>query len=102
MIEAQRNGEPGSAVPAHAKTGVSPSSVEAIAEEIATYRARLPEMVKEHDGEIVLIKGNQIVGFFADESSAYREGRRRFGNVPMLLKRITAIEPVIYIPNVVL
>ena len=102
MTEEQRNGQPGSAIPASAKTGVSPSSLEAIAEEIATYRARLPELVKEHDGEFVLIKGNEIVGFFPDESSAFREGRRRFGVVPMLGKRITANEPVIYIPNVVL
>jgi hypothetical protein len=102
MIEEQPNGQPGSAIPARAKIEVSPSSVEAIAEEIATYRARLSEMVEGHDGEFVLIKGNEIVGFFPDESSAFREGRRRFGIVPMLVKRITATERVIYIPNVVL
>jgi hypothetical protein len=76
--------------------------VEAIAEEFATYRAHLSEMVAEHDGEFVLIKRDEIVGFFPDVSSAFREGRRRFGIVPMLVKRITVNEPVIYIPNVVL
>jgi hypothetical protein len=29
-------------------------------------------------------------------------GRRRFGLVPLLVKQVAAVEPVIYIPNVVL
>jgi hypothetical protein len=68
-----------------------------IAEEIATYRARLPEMLKEHEGEFVLIKGSEIVGFFADDSAAIREGRRRFGVVDMLVKQIAAQERVVRI-----
>jgi hypothetical protein len=59
-------------------------------------------MVKEHEGEFVLIKGTEIVGFFADDSSALREGYRRFGVVPLLVKRITANQRVVCIPNVVL
>jgi hypothetical protein len=102
MAEAQQSGQPGSAAPNHAEKKVSPSSVEAIAEEIATYKAHKLEMVAEHEGEFVLIKGNEIIGFFPDDASAVREGRRRFGVVPMLVKQITAIERVIYIPNVVL
>jgi hypothetical protein len=102
MIETQQNGQPESGIPNHAENKVSPASVEAIAEEIATYRAHRLEMVTEHEGEFVLIKGTEIVGFFLDESSAFREGRHRFGIVPMLVKQITATERVIYIPNVVL
>jgi hypothetical protein len=60
MIEAQQNGQPGSATPDHAERKVSPASVEAIADEIATYRAHRMEMVKEHEGEFVLIKGTEI------------------------------------------
>jgi hypothetical protein len=101
-MEERQNGQPGPAIPAGVKTGVSPSSSEAIAEEIATYQARRSEMVRDHNGEFVLIKGNEFVGFFPDESCATREGYGRFGVVPMLVKRITATEPVVYIPNVVL
>jgi hypothetical protein len=73
-----------------------------IAEEIATYRARLPEMLTEHEGEFVLIKGSEIVGFFADDSSALRDGNRRFGRFPFLVKEVIFPERVIYLPNVVL
>ena len=69
---------------------------------ISPGEACLPELVRDHDGEYVLIKGTEIIGFFADDASAMREGYRRFGIVPLLVKRITANERVIYIPNVVL
>ena len=62
----------------------------------------VPGPGEEYDGEYVLIKGTEIVGFFADDSSALREGYRRFAVVPPQVKRITAYEWVVYIPNVVL
>jgi hypothetical protein len=76
--------------------------VEAIADEIATYRAGLPETVTENEGEFVLIEGTEIVGFFPDDSATLREGRRQFGFVPFLVPQIKATERVVYIPNVVL
>ncbi len=94
------NGPVMGAVPAH-PNGSGEDPVAEIAQEIATYRSRLPELLA-HEGEFVLIKGDQVIGFFGEASAAIREGRRRFGLVPILVKRITAIEPVVYIPNVVL
>ena len=73
----------------------------AIAQEVATYEARLPELLA-HEGRFVLIKGDQVVGFFDSFDAAYREGRRRFGLVPLLVKQITAVERVVYLPHVVL
>ncbi len=102
MDETQQNGRPWSAAANHTEKKVNPSSVEAIAEEIATYKARRLEMAAEHEGEFVLIKGTEIGGFFPDDSSATREGYRRFGFVPFLVKQVAATERVIYIPNVVL
>jgi hypothetical protein len=100
-MNTKKNGQPAQATP---DPGEVPPiwSVEAIAEEIATYRARLPEMVREHEGEIVLIKGTDVVGFFPDDSSAEWEGYRRFGIAPFLVKRVVANERVVYIPNVVI
>lgn len=72
-----------------------------IAQEVATYEARLPELLA-HEGRFVLIKGDQVIGFFDSFDAAYREGRRRFGLVPLLAKQIAAVEPVVYIPHVVL
>jgi hypothetical protein len=88
------------AIPAH-PNGEREDPVADIAQEIATYRSRLPELLA-HEGEFVLIKGDQVIGFFDDSSAALREGDRRFGLVPLLVKKIAAVEPVIYIPNVVL
>jgi hypothetical protein len=70
-----------------------------LAVEIATYKARLQELLA-HEGEYVLIKGDEVVGFFKTSRAALRVGRRRFGLVPMLIKQVAAVEPVIYIPNV--
>jgi hypothetical protein len=72
-----------------------------IAEEIATYRAHLQEMAREHTDEFVLIKGKEIIGFFPDYTSAIQEGYRRFGRAPFLVKEVTFPERVVYIPNVV-
>jgi hypothetical protein len=73
----------------------------ALAEERATYRDRLPELMREHEGQFVLIKGQNVVGVFCDRSAALREGYRRFGIVPFLVRQVTASEPVVYLPNVV-
>jgi hypothetical protein len=96
-----KNGQPDSVKP---DSGEVPPiwSLDAMAAEIATYKARLPEMAREHEGEYVLIKGTEVVGFFPDDPSAMREGRRRFGFVPFVVKQIRAQERVVYIPNVVL
>jgi hypothetical protein len=75
--------------------------LEALAGDIATYRAHLAEMAKEHEGQYVLIREGEIIGFFPDFSSAVREGNRRFGIVPFLAKEVSATERVVYIPNVV-
>jgi hypothetical protein len=76
-------------------------SVAALAEEIATYRSRLPELLREHEGQFVLIKGAEIAGIFPDRSAALREGYRRFGVVPLLVRQIAPSEPAVYLPNVV-
>ena len=72
-----------------------------IAVEIATYKARLPELLA-HEGDYVLIKGDQVIGFYKTSRAALRVGYRRFGEVPLLVKKVAAVEPVVYIPNVVL
>jgi hypothetical protein len=72
-----------------------------LAEERATYFDRLPELVREHEGRFVLIKGHNVVGVFSDHSTALREGYRRFGIVPFLVRQVAATEPVVYLPNVV-
>ena len=100
MSETPGNGPVATAIPER-PDGERKDPVAEIAQEIATYRARLPELLA-HEGQFVLIKGDQVVGFFEESSAALREGYRRFGLVPLLVKKVAAVEPVVYIPNVVL
>jgi hypothetical protein len=99
MSERPGNGQSVKASPGP-EIGEVENPVAAITEEIATYRSRLPELLA-HEGQFVLIKGDRVIGFFDNSSEAIREGYRRFGPVPLLVKRITASERVVYFPNVV-
>jgi hypothetical protein len=100
MNEKTANGPIGAA-DAHHPVRKASDYVDDLAVEIATYKARLPELLA-HEGEYVLIKGDEVIGFFKTSRAAVRAGYRRFGIVPLLVKQIAAVEPVIYIPNVVL
>ena len=95
-----QKGHPETAVSVEGR-GYATWGLEALADDLATYRAHLAEMAKEHEGEYVLIREGEIIGFFPDSSSAVREGYRRFGIVPFLAKEVTATERVVYIPNVI-
>ena len=77
------------------------NALAAIAEEIATYRNHLPQLLREQAERFVLVKGADILGIFPDRSAALREGYRRFGVVPFLVRQIADPEPVVYLPNVV-
>jgi hypothetical protein len=95
MIEAQGR-ERGTSAP----EGEGGAALAVLAEEMATYRDRLPELLGRQ-GQYVLIRGDEVGGVFQDRSEALREGYRRFGIVPFLVRQITASEPVVDLPNVV-
>jgi hypothetical protein len=46
-------------------------------------------------------KGADILGTFPDRSAALREGYRRLGIVPFLVRQIADPEPVVDLANVV-
>ena len=96
MIEAREQARQLS--PAPSETGVA---LAALAQEMATYRDHLPELLRRQEGQYVLIKGSDVGGVFRDRSEALREGYQRFGVVPFLVRQIVASEPVVYLPNVV-
>jgi hypothetical protein len=43
----------------------------ALEKELATYRRELPKMLEEHAGDYVLIHGDEVIGFWPDEDSAW-------------------------------
>jgi hypothetical protein len=67
--------------------------------EQAVYEAGLPGWLREHEADHVLIKGEEIVGFFATRNEALAAGYARFGVVPLFVKQVAASEPIHNIPN---
>ena len=70
--------------------------------EQAVYAANVPLWLREHECAYVLIKGGEVIGFFATRDEALDAGYARFGVVPLFVKQVLASEPVYRIPNVLL
>ena len=69
--------------------------LDALESEVRTFDARFHEFMREHAGEVVLIQGTTVHGFFPDEPTAIREGYRKLGGPPFLAHRIEVQEPVV-------
>lgn len=59
-----------------------------LAEELRTFETRKAEMLQTDKGRFVLIKGDQIVGFYDDTKTAVDEGYRRFRLTGFLVQRV--------------
>lgn len=65
-------------------------------EELETYRKNLPTLLLQ-EGKHVVISGTEILDTFASYGDALRHGYRTVGfEKPILVKRITRIQPVGY------
>ena len=60
--------------------------------ELVTYEKNKSDLVTKHSKQHVLIKDDNIVDVFQTESDAVRQGYKRFGNVPFLVKQILEVE----------
>jgi hypothetical protein len=67
-------------------------------EEMAYYNQHREEFLSKYEWKYLLIKGSELLGTFNDAQEAYREGLRRFGNVPFLIKSVLREERVQQIP----
>lgn len=70
-----------------------------LAAELEVYEARLPGWL-DREGQHVLIKGQEVAGFFSTRDEALMTGYTRFGIVPFLLKQIAQVEPMYNLPHV--
>jgi hypothetical protein len=68
----------------------------ALEKELETYKLKLPEL-SQHEGKFVLIRGDEVVDFFASYEDAIKDGYRRFGLEHFLVKQVQAIEAVQFI-----
>jgi len=72
----------------------------ALEREIETYKKKLAEL-KESEGKFVLIRGEEIIDTFTSYEDALKEGYKRFGLEPFLVKQIQTIEQVQFISRTV-
>ena len=62
--------------------------------EYQAYMAKREELLAKHEGKFVLFKGNDLIDIFASYEDALKEGLRKFGNTPFLVKQIQREEEV--------
>ncbi len=60
--------------------------------EIEAYESQKAELLDKSKGKFVLIKGEKVIDVFDTEIDAIRQGYKRFGNVPFLVKQIVELE----------
>ena len=68
----------------------------ALEQEYKFFLSHLEEFSKMHLHQFVLIKGEQVVDFFASYENALRDGLQRFGNVPFFIEEVKEEEEVHY------
>lgn len=61
------------------------------------FESELPELLKEHRGQFVLIKDKALHGFFPSMEDALKEGYKKFGNNEFLIQEVTDEKRVNYI-----
>jgi hypothetical protein len=71
------------------------ASLNRLSAELEFYEAQKSEWLKSHRGEFVVIKGNDLLGFFEDFHSAFSSGAEKYGvGADFLVKRVALHEPV--------
>lgn len=68
--------------------------------ELATYRRMLPDLLKDQEGEFVLIKGDRVEGFWKTKAEAMAAAHQRFPLQPFFVKEIQQYEqPLVLTPH---
>jgi hypothetical protein len=63
--------------------------------ETGLYETHKSEWLKNHRDEFVVIKENNLLGFFTQFHDAYRAGVEKYGiDTDFLVKRVAAQEPI--------
>ena len=70
--------------------------------EIKYFEAHKEELLSHYEGQFILIKDDTLVGAFTTEEDAYKAGIEKFGNQPILIKKVTKEEEIVQLPTVML
>lgn len=72
----------------------------ALEKELETYRQKLPDL-REKEGKFALVHGDEVADVFATFEDAIKEGYRKYGLEPFLVKKIEVEEKVQFISRFV-
>jgi hypothetical protein len=64
--------------------------------EMATYRAKLPELLEKDAGRYVLIHGDDVIGVWDTKDEALHEGLERWLFEPYLVKQIVTHDKPVF------
>ena len=70
-----------------------------LAEEVKTFDSHLPGWT-DREGQFVLIKGQDVLGFYTRDEDALEAGYSRLGSGPFLVKQILLLEPIYHLCRV--
>lgn len=76
-----------------AKKVAEPMTENALVKELATYQAKLPELLGSV-GKFALVKGDEVVGVYDTYADALKIGYGRFKLEPFLVKQIAPSEKI--------
>ena len=63
-----------------------------------TYQAKKADLLRQGEGQYVLIHGDRVLGLYATESEGLRSGYREVGlDVSFLLHHVVAEEPPVFL-----
>lgn len=70
--------------------------------ELKFFESKKKEWLEDYKDKFVLIKGEELVDVFSTFEDAYKEGVKRYGNRPFLIKKVTEEEEVEKLPSLTL
>ena len=62
--------------------------------EAAVFARHIEEWREAHLGQVVLVKGDDVIGFYSSLEQAFQEGTSRFGLEPFLVRQIVPTDVV--------
>lgn len=69
------------------------------AKELATYEKKKEELLNKYEGKVVVIKGDEIIGIYDNETEALKAVLEKYGYIPVLIKRIVREERPEHLPS---
>lgn len=66
------------------------------------FESKRANWLKEYFGKCVLIKDENLIGIFDNQTDTLIEGARRFGKGSFLVRKVENVEDIVYIPALTL